>query len=420
MEKKRYALVGTGNRGLGMFARPLAADFPDTAELVALCDINPLRMTAAAAEAGLDIPQFTSFADMMGATDPDAVIVATRDCTHAEYVVGALDAGKRAISEKPLCTTAEQCRDILAAERASDATCLVTHNARYGAADTKIRELVRAGRIGTPLFIQFDETLDRCHGADYFRRWHRRMADSGGLLVHKACHHFDCVNWWADSAPARVAAHGSLRFYGSNGPLRGPRCSNCPHTDECDFHVDIFRRDTYRKLYREAESADGYHRDGCVFDPEVDIYDQMGVLIRYENGIECSYTLTAYCPYESQRVVIEGTEGRLEYFGRSATGFAAGSQHLPGIEEIATEWLKLYLPAEGAIDVPIDRATGGHGGADPQLRHDFFARDWALEPNDRMASLDQAVQAVLIGAAANQSIAEGGRPIDIQALITPR
>ena len=32
MGAKRYALVGTGNRGLGMFARPLAADFPQAAE----------------------------------------------------------------------------------------------------------------------------------------------------------------------------------------------------------------------------------------------------------------------------------------------------------------------------------------------------------------------------------------------------
>ena len=23
----------------------------------------------------------------------------------------------------------------------------------------------------------------------------------GGLLVHKATHHFDLVNWWLDSAP---------------------------------------------------------------------------------------------------------------------------------------------------------------------------------------------------------------------------
>ena len=47
MTAKRYALVGTGGRGLGMYARPLLKDFPDTAELVGLCDHNALRLKAA-------------------------------------------------------------------------------------------------------------------------------------------------------------------------------------------------------------------------------------------------------------------------------------------------------------------------------------------------------------------------------------
>jgi predicted dehydrogenase len=418
MPPKRYAVVGTGNRALGMFCKPLCSDFPETARLVALCDVNLLRAEATAAELPCDVPTFTDFDEMLRETKPDAVVVATRDAAHAGYVVRALDAGLRVISEKPLCTTAEQCRDILAAAKQSPGLCRVTHNARYGAADSLIRKLLRSGRIGTPLFVQFDETLDRCHGADYFRRWHRRKENSGGLLVHKACHHFDCLNWWAGSTPAWVAAQGALRFYGANGPFRGPRCSDCPHTEACAFYADFSQRETYVKLYFQTESADGYHRDGCVFDPEIDIEDQMGVLLRYESGLEVSYTLVAYAPYESQRVIVEGTEGRLEYFGRSATGFALGKAHLPGIEEIATESLKLYLPDEGVVEVPIERAEGGHGGADPQLRHEFFGREWDAEPTEHMASLDEAVQAVLIGAAANQSIATG-QPVHVQSLLNP-
>jgi predicted dehydrogenase len=416
MAPKRYVLVGTGHRGLGMFAKPLATDFPTTASLVGMFDINPLRLAAAAAELPHRVDTFASFGEMLRKTDPDGVVVASRDCTHARYIVAALKAGKRAISEKPLCTTAGQCREILAAAGKSKAGCFVTHNARYGAADTAIRALLKSGRIGTPLFVQFDETLDRCHGADYFRRWHRFKANSGGLLIHKASHHFDSLNWWAQSKPAWVSAQGALRFYGRNGPFHGVRCRGCRHAAKCDFHVDFFQRDIYRKFYLEAESADGYHRDGCVFDPAIDIADQMGVLIRYENGLQVSYTLNAYCPYESQRVAIEGTRGRLEYFARSATGFAMGKTHLPGIEQIATEELKLYLPGEGVVDVALDRVDGGHGGADPQLRHDFFALPWDRKPNDRMAPVQQAVQAILVGLAANKSMATG-RPVDVQKLL---
>jgi predicted dehydrogenase len=61
--------------------------------------------------------------------------------------------------------------------------------------------------------VHFEWVLDTVHGADYFRRWHREKANSGGLLVHKASHHFDLVNWWIGDVPATVYARGALRFY---------------------------------------------------------------------------------------------------------------------------------------------------------------------------------------------------------------
>ena len=44
MARKRYAVVGTGGRGIGMFAVPAARDYPAAAELVGLCDINAKRV----------------------------------------------------------------------------------------------------------------------------------------------------------------------------------------------------------------------------------------------------------------------------------------------------------------------------------------------------------------------------------------
>lgn len=42
--RTRYALVGVGGRGIGVFARSLVTDCSDVADLVALCDVNPQRM----------------------------------------------------------------------------------------------------------------------------------------------------------------------------------------------------------------------------------------------------------------------------------------------------------------------------------------------------------------------------------------
>lgn len=417
MKPMRYALVGAGSRGSSMFARPLAGDFPRTARLVAVCDTNPVRAAYCVARLPAPVPVFTDFAAMMRSVDPDAVAIASRDCTHALYVTAGLQAGKRVYSEKPLCTTAAQCRAILAAARSSAGMCLVTHNMRYGAAAGKIRDIIRRGTLGRILRMQFDETLDRCHGADYFRRWHRRLANSGGLLIHKASHHFDLLNWWAAALPTEVRAQGRLAFYGRNGAIRGRRCLGCRHARQCPFHADLFARDEYREMYRKAEGEDGYYRDGCVFDPEIDIYDQMEALIRYENGIDVSYTLNAYCPYESLRCVIEGEKGRLEYMAHYGTGWSVGGQKLPGVEEHNGQSLRLFVAGKGIRELSLEtRGGGGHGGADPRLRRDFFGRDWQRAPNARMASVGEAVQAVMVGVAANRAIATGAA-VDVQRLL---
>ena len=58
-------------------------------------------------------------------------------------------------------------------------------NYRYAPHHTKIRELVRDGVIGEVYSVHFEWLLNTVHGADYYRRWHRNKANSGGLLVHK-------------------------------------------------------------------------------------------------------------------------------------------------------------------------------------------------------------------------------------------
>ena len=73
MTAKRYVLVGTGARGLAMYARPLLADFPDTAALVGLCDHNGLRLEAANQMLGTDLPQFADVREALAALDPDGI-----------------------------------------------------------------------------------------------------------------------------------------------------------------------------------------------------------------------------------------------------------------------------------------------------------------------------------------------------------
>ena len=99
--------------------------------------------------------------------------------------------------------------------------------------------MLREGIIGEILNIDLEWILDTVHGADYFRRWHRYMKNSGGLLVHKATHHFDLINWWMEDEPVKVSAFGNRRFYGLTRIKRGERCLTCQYKGDCEFYWDI-------------------------------------------------------------------------------------------------------------------------------------------------------------------------------------
>ena len=93
----------------------------------------------------------------------------------------------------------------------------------------RIKELLREGVVGDVLSVHYEWYLDTSHGADYFRRWHRRRENSGSLMVHKSTHHFDIANWLLEQEPVAVNAFGTRRFYGPTREERSERCLTCPY-----------------------------------------------------------------------------------------------------------------------------------------------------------------------------------------------
>ena len=106
-------------------------------EIVGLSDRNAMRLERARAAIGTDAPIFTDLGEMLQKTQPDTLIVCTRDDTHADIIVAALEAGVDVITEKPMATTAEMCRRILDAERRTGRRVDVAFNYRFRADGTQ-------------------------------------------------------------------------------------------------------------------------------------------------------------------------------------------------------------------------------------------------------------------------------------------
>ena len=424
-KKLKMALVGTGARGSGFWGKALIKNFGEVLEFVGLSDINPGRLAYVKKDMGLSCPSFVDFEQMIRETKPDYVIVTTVDATHDELIVKALNMGVNVITEKPMTTDEVKCKKILAAEKKSGKKVIVAFNYRHSVHAMQLKELLAQNRVGKITSVDFNWYLNVHHGADYFRRWHGRVAKGGSLWVHKATHHFDLVNWWLNSEPVEVSAYGALEHYGKNNSFRGTKCRGCEHKDTCKFYWDITKDEKQVAMYVNNEQHDGYIKDGCVWSNEIDIWDKMSAQIKYANGVMVNYSLTTYSPYEGWQIAFNGMKGRMEtwedipYLQKTATDQA--NRHAMEMsnadDAIAGEFNEIMVMDNFQKNYEIittPKIKGGHGGGDIRMQKRMFV-DTNDNPHHVMAGTREGAMSILIGIAARKSIALK-RPVKISEL----
>ena len=428
-ELRRYAVVGTGGRA-SMYIDPIVTRFRDNCELVAICDTNPGRLEYhnCRLETKLGyhrVPSYGAddFDRMVKDTRPDVMIVCTVDAYHHTYLIRAMELGCDTIVEKPMTTDAEKCRYIMDAVNRTGRNLRVIFNYRWVPGPTTVKDLISAGTIGEIIHVNFEYMLNTSHGADYFRRWHREKDKSGGLMVHKATHHFDLVNWWVDAVADTVFGFGSLAFYGKeNAKRRGIEVDYDRYlgidTKEDPFALDLSADSGLRTLYLDTEKHDGYWRDRNVFGQGITIEDTMSVLVKYRTGVILNYSLNAYLPREGCRVSFNGTKGRIEY-EETHNPFALLGQNDKDVTKEAPPKFKLMVyPIFGKpyeVMIPEVEVGQGHGGSDVIIQEQIFSPDPPRDDFGRNAAHGQGAASVLIGVAANESF-QAELPVRISEL----
>jgi len=413
-----------------MYTQAILQTFPKEAELVGLCDINRGRLELCNREIvenfkGHPVPMYSGarFDRMIREQRPDVVIVTTRDCFHDRYIIRAMELGCDVITEKPMTTDEKKCQRIIDTARRTGRRVRVTFNYRYSPPRTQVKDLLMRGVIGKVLSVDFSWLLNTSHGADYFRRWHREKKNSGGLMVHKATHHFDLVNWWLSASPVEVFAMGARRFYGAgNGMaeklgLKGhaERCLTCRCQKQCKFYLDLKKTDILKKMYLDCERYDGYFRDRCVFGKTMDIEDTMNLVVRYNTGAFMSYSLNAFMPWEGYRIAFNGTRGRLEHDCVESV-YISGDGRVQGETIPNGTHIRLYPHFRPARNIAVAVVKGGHGGGDYPLLADIFSSHPRRDPYMRAADVAGGAMSILTGVAANKSM-RTGRPVRIESLV---
>lgn len=178
----RFALIGCG-----FFAQNHLhawTEIPEV-ELVAVCDIDPERAAAAAAQFGGRA--YTDAAELFRNEELDFVDIATTAPTHRMMVELAAEHGVAAICQKPLAWDMTDAKAMVSACADRNLAFMVHENFRFQYPMRRIKELVDAGAIGRPFFgrVSF-RTAHDVYSAQPWLVDNERM-----IIIDVAVHLFD-------------------------------------------------------------------------------------------------------------------------------------------------------------------------------------------------------------------------------------
>jgi predicted dehydrogenase len=177
----------------------------DTAAPVAFCDVLAARAQTLAAEFGgyaAESPDRIIDDDTI-----DVVYVVTRNDTHADLCVRALEAGKHVLVEKPLALTIEECLRVADAVERTGRRLMVGFKLRYYDMVRKAREL-----IPDPILVTMQMMDDRWP-AD---AWTNDPVAGGGNVLSQGCHSTDLLRYVTGRDPVEVYACGG-NYYQPTG-----------------------------------------------------------------------------------------------------------------------------------------------------------------------------------------------------------
>jgi hypothetical protein len=191
------------------------------------------------------------------------------------------------------------------------------------------------------------------------------------------------------------------------------RCLTCPEKHKCSFYFDLAADPGLKALYLDNEKHDGYFRDQCVWRPEINIEDTMNVMVRYDNGVQLKYALSAYDAWEGYHIAFNGTKGRLEHRIVEKVGAAGASETQSMSAGVSTR----IIPLRGAArDIEPWTGTGGHGGGDDAMLTEIFG-DAPTDKFKRVSDERAGAYSALVGIAANRCF-ESGKSVRIADLVT--
>ena len=194
IEKVRVALVGVGSWGQCHLEAYLS--LPQV-EVVALCDTRIDHLNGVADRHGI-VDRYDSTDALWQRDDIDLVDVATAESMHLVPVLGALNAGKHVLVEKPVAIEVTEAQAMQQAAEKNNCFLMPGHILRFDPRYAEIRSAIRENRIGEVVSIH----SKRGRPKSQFKLYNR-IHTAYVLMVHD----IDLALWYAGSRVRSVRAY---------------------------------------------------------------------------------------------------------------------------------------------------------------------------------------------------------------------
>jgi predicted dehydrogenase len=159
------------------------------AELAGVADPSPDAQNYAA---GIGVPYFADYQQMLDETQPDGAIIAVPNTLHVSAGLACLTRGVRCLVEKPIADTIQSARELVDASEAAGVPVLVGHHRRHSPDIREAHRIVRKGILGDLVAVNGMCLSDKPD--NYFEaEW--RCEPGGGPLLINLIHEIDCLRF---------------------------------------------------------------------------------------------------------------------------------------------------------------------------------------------------------------------------------
>ena len=265
---------------------------------------------------------FSDYRQLLAIGEIEWVMIGSRNHLHVSHVCDSFAAGKHVFCEKPLAISVDECVKIRECQSKYQRSLVSNHASDsgsdvHGSVKSETSSGLQGGSIQEPLLfatgfvlrhsllysniyrivreekllgklvsVEANETLHPAHGGYIMRNWRRFKELSGPHILEKTCHDLDILSWLIGSIPTHVSAFGGQNIF---------LPENAPEKD-----LD------YYKLWPQA------YEEIDPFTSEKTIEDNVVAIMRYRNGVHCSFHTNACTAWPQRRILICGIKGTLQ------------------------------------------------------------------------------------------------------------